>query len=123
MRPLSNSNFVCDFFRYKESKYFAIMSNYLRTQQITLPSYDLQYEQLLKYYQITKVLHGYHKFDLSGQMSSTLNTKLLQPVIDTEDSLYKLCSFNYYKYRATNLMFGFNTNIMRQLNNFHEFNA
>ena len=56
-------------------------------------------------------------------MSSTPNTKHLQPVSGTDDAVAKLARNNYYKYRAANLMFGFNTNVTKGLNGFAEFNA
>jgi len=48
----------------------------------------------------------------AGAMSSTPNTKQLQSVYDTDDAAYKLAHNNYYKYRACNLMHGFNTGVM-----------
>ena len=56
-------------------------------------------------------------------MPSTPNTKSLQPVCDCDDGVYKLGRSNYYKYRAANLMFGFNTLITSKLSCFAEFNA
>jgi hypothetical protein len=56
-------------------------------------------------------------------MPSTLNSKSLQPVFGTDDGAYKLAGPNYYKYRACNLMFGFNTGIMSSIKSFCEFNA
>lgn len=44
-------------------------------------------------------------------------------VTDTENAREKLCKFNYYKYRPANMTFGFNTNIMRRMEGFNEFNA
>ena len=51
------------------------------------------------------------------------NSKSLQAVVSTEDAIYKLARSNYYKFRASNLMFGFNTNIMLRMRSFNEFNA
>ena len=65
----------------------------------------------------------YDKFSLTGAMSSTINTKSLQQVMGTEDAVYKLAGSNYFKYRAANLMFGFNINIMRNLCSFSQFNS
>ena len=48
---------------------------------------------------------------------------LMQPVFGTDDAVYKLAQSNYYKYRACNLMFGFNSGIMSGLKCFCEFNA
>ena len=45
---------------------------------------------------------------LEGAVSSTPNTKSLQPVCAIEDAVFKLARCHYYKYRAANLMFGFN---------------
>lgn len=56
-------------------------------------------------------------------MGSTLNTKSLQPVCDTDDAVHRLGQSNYYKYRAATLPFGFNTGITQALNAFCEFNA
>ena len=56
-------------------------------------------------------------------MSSTPNTKSLQAVCDTDDGSYKLGHSAYYKYRAANLMFGFNTGFTKELASFAEFNA
>ena len=40
-----------------------------------------------------------------------------------EDGVYKLARLGYYKYRAANLMFGFNTHVTSRLTSFCEFNA
>ena len=37
--------------------------------------------------------------------------------------MYKLARLGYYKYRAANLMFGFNTHVTSRLTSFSEFNA
>ena len=50
-----------------------------------------------------------------GPVSSTPNTKSLQPVLGAEDGVYKLARLGYYKYRAANLMFGFNTHVTSRL--------
>jgi len=123
MRPLTNSNFVIDFHRYREAPYFALFERYLRTLKRPVPDYELQYSKVLNYFTSVKVLHGYSKFTLTGAMSSTLNTKALQPVNGTDDARHKLTQANYYKYRPANLMFGFNAGIMHQLTSFSNFNA
>ena len=51
-------------------------------------------------------------------MSSTLNSKSLQPVLGTDNGALKLARSAYYKYRAANLMFGFNTGITLRLGSF-----
>jgi hypothetical protein len=56
-------------------------------------------------------------------VSSTPNSKSLQPVYGADDGVYKLARSNYYKYRACNMMFGFNSGIMQHLTSFCEFNA
>lgn len=129
LRPLTNSNFVLDFFRYRSAPYYATMVNYMehlkRQQQheFVVPDYKMQYQKVMQYYQETKYLHKYNKFTLSGAMSSTPNTKSLQPVRSATGAARKLAGSDYYKYRAANLMFGFNSNIMHHLDSFCEFNA
>ena len=80
MRPLTNSAFVVDFYRYKHAGYYRKMVEYLQHLQLTIPDYELQYHQMLAYFEKQKTLHKYSKFTLSGAMPSTLNTKSLQPV-------------------------------------------
>eukprot|EP00976_Prorocentrum_cordatum_P041466 841582-Prorocentrum_minimum.AAC.1 len=70
----------------------------------------------MRYFQSSKTLHKYGRFQLSGDMPSTPNTKSLQPVCGTDDARYKLGLSHYYKYRAANLMFGFNTGTGAELN-------
>jgi hypothetical protein len=123
MRPLTNSNFLLDFFRYKEACYYTTVTAYLQRRGVESPEYELQYRQMLRYFDSGKVLHKYGKFTLNGEMSSTLNTKSLQPVLSTGDAVYKLAQHNYYKYRAGTLMFGFNTGVINQLQSFCEFNS
>ena len=123
MRPLSNSNFLLDFHRYREARYYDVVTRYLQQRDVAVPEYELQYSQVLQYFCDAKTLHRYDKFVLGGAMSSTLNTKSLQSVCGTEDGAYKLAQSNYYKYRAANLMFGFNAGILRKLRSFCEFNA
>lgn len=123
MRPLTNSNLVLDFFGYEKSPYFVLFTNYLKLQRVEVPEYDRQYRLVMRYYKETRCLHKYGRFTLEGAMSSTPNTKSLQPVTGTEDAAHKLARSNYYKYRAANLMFGFNAGIFRDLGSFSEFNA
>ena len=123
MRPLTNCNLVLDFFRYKESPYYTLFTNYLKYQKLEVPDYDHQYRLVLQYYKQQRCLHNYGKFTLEGAMSSTLNTKSLQLVTGTEDAARKLARSDYYRYRAANLMFGFNSGIFRNLESFCEFNA
>lgn len=56
-------------------------------------------------------------------MPSVKNTKELTSVCDVEDAVPKICRFNYYRFRALNMMFGFHANIMKKANGFYEFNA
>eukprot|EP00937_MAST-01D_sp_MAST-1D-sp2_P002830 g2830.t1 len=123
MRPLTNSNFVIDFYRFRDAPYFAALTGYLRHLGLSVPNYELQYERTLRYFRETKTLHGYGRFSLTGAMPSTPNTKSLQPVFGVDDGIYKLARSNYYKYRACNLMFGFHAGILRHLSDFCEFNA
>jgi hypothetical protein len=88
-----------------------------------VPDYELQYQKTLAFFHSSRTLHSYSKFSLGGAMSSTPNSKSLMPVFSTDDSVWKLAQSNYYKYRACNLMFGFNTGIMMGLKNFCEFNS
>lgn len=78
---------------------------------------------MLQYYRETKCLHDYEKFSQTGAMPSSPNSKHLQPVLSTDDAHSKLCQSDYYKFRAGNLMFGFNAIIISSLKNFCEFNA
>ena len=78
MRPLTNSNFVLDFYRYKEAPYYHAVTKYLHDLQLPVPDYTQQYKKTLEYLEQTKTLHTYSKFTLSGAMSSTVNTKSLQ---------------------------------------------
>lgn len=123
MRPLTNSNFVLDFYRYKEAPYHATMTKYLKHRQQSVPDYELQYHNVMQYFVRQKCLHKYEKFTLDGAMSSTPNTKSLQYVVGTDDAVYKLARSNYYKFRPVNLMFGFNAGIMNGLESFSEFNS
>eukprot|EP00977_Amphora_coffeiformis_P007408 scaffold1600_cov179-Amphora_coffeaeformis.AAC.23 len=122
MRPLTNCNFVIDFYRYKSSPYYPVIQGYLGKSHA--PDYEAQYQLVMNYLASQVCLHKYERFTLEGAMSSTPNTKSLQPVTGHEDAVDKLAKCgNYYKYRAANLMFGFNSNIMMGLESFCEFNA
>ena len=131
LRPLTNSNFVLDFFRHREAPYFAAFTGYLRhvggggagAAAVPVPDYARQYDRVLRYLTDTRLLHRYSRFTLGGAMPSAPNTKSLQPVYGVDDGVFKLGRSNYYKYRACNLMFGFNAGIMRHLGSFCEFNA
>jgi hypothetical protein len=122
-RPLTNSNILLDFFRYRNSPYYRTLTMYLQSQKIDIPEYSQQYHILRDYFFSTKVLHKYSKFSLDGAMSSTPNTKSLQWVSGTDDAVRKLAGSDYYKYRASNFMFGCNSNIIAGLTSFAEFNA
>ena len=123
LRPLTNSNVILDFYRYEASPYFHIFTRYLERLKQPVPDYEQQYHALQDYFQSTKCLHTYGKFSLDGAMTSTPNTKSLQSVTGTDGAVYKLARSHYYKYRAANLMFGFNANILAALETFCEFNA
>mmetsp|Transcript_31959 Transcript_31959/g.48617 ORF Transcript_31959/g.48617 Transcript_31959/m.48617 type:complete len:1929 (-) Transcript_31959:223-6009(-) len=77
----------------------------------------------MEYFWETKCLHKYDNFLLDSAMSSSSNTKSLQRVFGSDDAVLKLARADYYKYRAANLMFGFNASIMHGLESFYEFNA
>lgn len=125
MRPLTNPNLVVDFFRFRDSPYYGAITKYLQLQQQQehVPEYQDQYQQVMQYFQQTKCLHKYQKFSLDGAVASSPNTKQLQAVYSTEDADSKLAMHDYYKYRATNLMFGFHAGIIKTLESFCEFNA
>ena len=99
------------------------MTRYLRSRGVGAPAYGDQYAFLLRYFTTTKVLHGYDAFTLSGAMHSTANTKELMTVLGSDDAVPKLARSHFYKYRAANLMFGFNTAILHRLRSFPAFNA
>ena len=46
MRPLTNSNVLLDFNRHKECAYYSIIVKYLRSLDLQVPDYDIQYKQL-----------------------------------------------------------------------------
>ena len=127
MRPLTNSAFVIDFFRHRDAPYFQQMNSYLQYLKLGVPAYELQYAQVMKYFQAQKTLHKFGRFNVEGEMPSHSNTKTLQMFCDVgergENALYALASFNYYKFRAGNMMFGFCSHIMMHLTSFCEFNA
>ena len=86
MRPLTNSNFVCDFYRYRASEYYGVVTRYLKSRDQLPPSdYELQYDKVMRYFWRTKVLHKYGSLLHEGAMSALPNTKQLQPVTTTED--------------------------------------
>lgn len=135
LRPLTNSNFILDFWRFESAPYFSTFLAYLEhsstddmfdhsdSSHNSTPNYPKQYSQVLEYYQTQKILHTYGKFTLEGCMSSTPNTKSLQFVCGTDDATRKLAQMDYYKYRPVNLMFGFNAGIFEALQAFCEFNS
>ena len=57
MRPLTNSAFVIDFFRYRNAPYFHQMADYLKHLKLDVPEYQLQYQQVLQYFKLQKTLH------------------------------------------------------------------
>lgn len=124
MRPLTNSNVICDFYRFEEAPYYATVTRYLRTLGVEVPEYEQQYTRLLGYFNSARLLHTYSLFREDGAMGSVANTKQLQYVCDTDGAGACLAHSQYYKYRAVQLGFGFNTNITGdQLGCFAEFNA
>lgn len=134
MRPMTNNNFVLDFFRFRSSPYYHKMIDYLKgfnsdnddVGSITNYGddfYEQQYHHVLQYYQETKCLHRYDKFSLGGATKSTPNTKTLAFVLGTDGAAGKLARSDYFKFRAANFMFGFNANIILNINDFHEFNS
>ncbi len=123
LRPLSNSNLVCDFHRYRQASYYGIFTGYLEELGLPVPNYELQHSRTLAYYREAKMLHTYARCQLVGEVASSLNTKSLQSVCQIEEGVFKLARSNYYKYRAANLMFGFNSNITGSLGCFAEFNS
>jgi hypothetical protein len=95
LRPLTNSNFILDFYRYRDSAYYEAFTNYLRRQNIKPPDYHQQYTSVKSYYIFNKTLHGYDKFQLEGATSSTANTKSLQYVQGTDGASLKLARGDY----------------------------
>lgn len=124
MRPLTNSNFIADFYRYRSAPYHKLLTSFLKLKfDGPVPDYEIQYRNVLQYYEETKCLHKYDKFSLGGAMSSSPNTKSLQIVTGSDGADRQLARADYYKYRAANFMFGFNSNIMSCIENFCEFNS
>ena len=126
MRPLTNNNFIIDFFGFLQSPYYQKMVDYLRNytdNQNKDDQYEQQYHHMIQYYRETKCLHHYDKFSLTGTTQSSPNTKTLNHVLGTNEAASKLASSHYYKYRAANFMFGFNAGIMLNVNDFFEFNS
>jgi hypothetical protein len=120
LRPLTNCNVVVDFYRYAQSPYYRLMTRYLAG---SAPDYEDQYRETLRYFREEKCLHGYGRFGLVGAMQSSPNSKSLQVVKGTEDAFKKLSLADYYKFRAANFMFGFNSNVMGSLSSFCLFNS
>lgn len=56
-------------------------------------------------------------------MSSTINSKEIQFVSQVGDTLVQLCSYNYYKFRPGNMTFAFNSNNMKKIFCFAQFNS
>jgi hypothetical protein len=99
MRPLTNSNFIIDFFGFRNAPYFSLFTKYLVHLGVDVPDYERQYQQTLAFYNSKRTLHSYCKFTLSGPMSTSPNSKSLMPVSGTDDAVWKLARANYYKYR------------------------
>ena len=124
MRPMTNNNFVLDFFGYRQSPYYEKMIDYMKNSSNGgTDSYEQQYRHVLQYYHETKCLHQYDRFSLDGTTKSTPNTKTLSFVLGTDGAVGKLATSDYYKFRAANFMFGFNAGIMLNINDFHQFNS
>ena len=47
-RPLTNSNVVLDFFRYKEARYYSVITRYLKSRALPIPDYERQYRELME---------------------------------------------------------------------------
>jgi hypothetical protein len=99
------------------------MTSYLRSLGRRVPDYERQYHEVTRYYWTTKLLHKYEKVSQSGAMTATPNSKNLQAVSGAEGALHKLCRSDYYKYRAANFMFGWNSVILQSIESFCEFNS
>jgi len=125
LRPLTNSNFVCDFYRYKEAPYYALLTDFLRHSKYggEVPDYEKQYRDVMQYYQETKCLHKYGQFLLGGATASSPNTKSLTAVNNFDGADALLSQSDYYKYRSSSFMFGFNIKIMKHIGDFCTFNS
>eukprot|EP00930_Biecheleria_cincta_P037281 TRINITY_DN25573_c0_g1_i1.p1 TRINITY_DN25573_c0_g1~~TRINITY_DN25573_c0_g1_i1.p1 ORF type:complete len:2388 (+),score=410.29 TRINITY_DN25573_c0_g1_i1:162-7325(+) len=123
MRPLTNSNLVVDFNRYRDAAYYRVFTQYLESSGIAIPRYALQLETTVDWFETLKVLHKYARCRLEATMPSTPNTKSLQLVCNIDDGLHKLARSHYYKFRPANLTFGFNTSLTGRLSSFCEFNS
>jgi hypothetical protein len=123
MRPLTNSNVLIDFFRFRSSPYYTDMVRYLVQAERRNPNYESQFYELIAYFERTTPLQTYERFASDGAMPSTPNSKSLQLVRDSNGALFKLAYGSYYKYRAANLMFGCNSNILREIESFSQWNA
>ena len=62
LRPLTNCNFVLDFFRHREAPYHKAITQYLAHRGHPVPQYTKQYDDVLAYFEATEPLHGYGKF-------------------------------------------------------------
>jgi len=129
MRPMTNNNFVLDFYGYRSSPYYDKMIGYFNnnsennTNKYSDGYYDKQYHHVLQYYRETKFLHQYNRFSLGGTTESTPNTKTLSDVLGTVGAAGKLATSDYYKHRAANFMFGFNAGIVFNIKDFYQFNS
>ena len=112
MRPMTNNNFVLDFFRYRSSPYYHKMIDFLHGFSGDEDGvgttygddyYEQQYHHVLQYYQETKCLHRYDKFSLGGATKSTPNTKTLAFVVGTDGAAGKLARSDYYKFRVSSI--------------------
>lgn len=58
LRPLTNSNFVCDFFRYKQSQYYKLITKYLRVQDQSaiIPNYEMVWWTAFLYFCVCVVV-------------------------------------------------------------------
>jgi len=109
MRPMTNNNFVLDFYGYRSSPYYDKMIDYLRGSSSNGSGtcnygdgyYEQQYHHVLQYYRETKCLHRYNKFSLGGATKSTPNTKTLSFVLGTDGAAGKLARSDYYKFRVS----------------------
>ena len=100
------------------------MTQYLKYRgELPANDYHLQYQRVMQYFWQTKVLHKYNKLHAEGAMSAVLNTKSLQPLYTCEDGRSRVGQAHYFKFRPANLMFGFNSRMLIQLQSFAEFNS
>ena len=83
--PTGLTRLPLDCHRRQDCAYYNVVVRYLKSLEMEIPDYEIQYKQLHEYYNSTRMLHSYCKFQLSSAMSSTPNTKTLQLVCDTDD--------------------------------------